>query len=161
MSLLGSWIKRLYHEKKTIWKTLVDKKYLSNSPNIFAASPTAPLQFWKGVMWASKAIKTGYRWCVGDGARIRTWEDTWFGSSPLAVQFWPLYEICHQQAVTLDKVVENGVVKLTFRRVFTPTMMESWLELEQILLSVRFSDSRDSLIWQHESKRGLLHEFSL
>lgn len=47
-------------------------------------------QSWIGVMWAVQSIKFGYRWQVGDSAKIRFWEDTWFGTSPLAVHFFDI-----------------------------------------------------------------------
>jgi hypothetical protein len=33
----------------------------------------------------------GFRWKVGDGKKIKLWEDNWLGSSSLAIQFWELY----------------------------------------------------------------------
>lgn len=43
------------------------------------------------VMWDMKAVKFGYKLKIGNGNRVRFWEDIWFGSAPLATQFW---EIC-------------------------------------------------------------------
>jgi hypothetical protein len=39
-------------------------------------------------MWAVNSVKFGFRWIVGDGSKIKFWEDTWFGTSPLSAQFW-------------------------------------------------------------------------
>jgi hypothetical protein len=33
-----------------------------------------------------KSIKFGYIWLVGDGKKVRLWEDAGLGSIPLAVQ---------------------------------------------------------------------------
>jgi hypothetical protein len=81
-------------------------------------------------MWAARAIKSGYRWTVGDGKSIRFWEDIWFGTSPLSVQFWPLYSICYQHNVTLAEIIAGGNIRLTFRRTFSASMMENWYALE-------------------------------
>ena len=54
-------------------------------------------RFWKGRMWVVRAVKFGYRWIVGDGEQIRFREDTWFGTSPLSVQFWEVYCVCNEQ----------------------------------------------------------------
>jgi hypothetical protein len=32
-------------------------------------------------MWAVQSIKFGYRWQIGDGAKIGFSEDIWFGTS--------------------------------------------------------------------------------
>jgi hypothetical protein len=52
---------------------------------IFCTDGRQASPFWKGVMLAAQAVKHGYRWVVGDGRKIHFWEDTWFGTAPLAV----------------------------------------------------------------------------
>ena len=90
--LLGSWIKRFYEEDLKPWKLLIAHKYLGNKPNIFAPSSNPKTsRFWKGLKSIMHAVKFGYRCNIGDGSRTRFWEDSWFGTSPLAVQFWPIY----------------------------------------------------------------------
>ena len=104
LCLLGSWVKRYFAGDGKLWKTLVDAKYVNSYPNIFCCQPPSPSHFWKGLMWALKAVKFGYRWVVGDGSKIRFWEDLWFGSSPLCVQFWEIYCLCNEQLATLNQV---------------------------------------------------------
>ena len=111
-------------------------------------------------MWAAKALKFGYRWVVGNGRKTRFWEDIWFGTSPLSVQFWPLYSICHQRCVTVSDVWEGSNIKLTFSRVFTPAMMEEWYFLEQIIKETTLTGEEDAMIWQYESK-GMYSSSSL
>lgn len=50
----------------------------------------------------------------------------------LSVQFWPLYSICHQQCVIVAEVWDGRNIKVSFRRIFSPPMMESYYCLEQI-----------------------------
>lgn len=152
LCLLGSWVKRYAQDEGKIWKTIVDNKYIRNAPNIFACRPQASSNFWQGVMWAAKALKFGYRWVVGNGRKIRFWEDIWFGTSPLSVQFWPLYSIFHQQCVTVSEVWDGSNIKLTFRRIFTPAMMEEWYCLEQIIKETVLKTDVDAMVWQYESK---------
>jgi hypothetical protein len=38
-------------------------------------------------MWAAEATKLGYRWKIGNGRKIKFWEDNWLGESSLAIQF--------------------------------------------------------------------------
>jgi hypothetical protein len=35
-------------------------------------------------MWENQAVKVGYKWCVGNGEKIKFWEYVWFGTLPLA-----------------------------------------------------------------------------
>jgi hypothetical protein len=53
--------------------------------------------FWQGVMWATKAVRLGYRWKMGNGKRIRFWEDLWLGS----IQFWELYCIVNKKCMII------------------------------------------------------------
>ena len=39
-------------------------------------------------MWAAKAAKLGFRWKIGDGKKVKFWEDNWLGNSSLAIQFF-------------------------------------------------------------------------
>lgn len=131
-----------------IWKHIVDTKY-KPSPNIFCAQGVGASTFWKGVVWASKAVNFGYRWSFGNGNLIRFWEDTWFGTSPLSVQVWGLYFICSEQCETVKQIWDGETIKLSFRRSFSPRMMELWYELEVIVSSVSFNNDTDSLVWQY------------
>jgi hypothetical protein len=66
---------------------VIDYKYNVNNPNIFSSSLVGVSPFWKGVVWEAKAAKLGYQWKVGNGKKIKFWEDRWFGSSSLAIQY--------------------------------------------------------------------------
>ena len=78
---------------------------------------------------AVKALKFGYRWVAGDGNKIISWEDIWFGPAPLATQFWDLFCICNQVGVAFSEVWDGAEVKLTFRRNFDEEMLDGWYEL--------------------------------
>jgi hypothetical protein len=72
----------------------VDHKY-NNNPNIFCCPIIGASPFWKGVLWATKAAQIGgvlkwqigAPWKVGNGQTIRFWEDCWFGTCSLAIQY--------------------------------------------------------------------------
>jgi hypothetical protein len=81
LCLLGSWVKRYIRDENKLWRNIIDKKYCKNS-NIFHSNKTHASPFWKGVILATKALKFGYRWVIGNGLKVRFWEDIWFGSAP-------------------------------------------------------------------------------
>jgi hypothetical protein len=99
-------------------------------------------------MWAAQALKFGYRWKIGDGTKVRFWEDTWFGTAPMAVHFWELFTICNQIVVIVAEVWDEIEVKLTFRRNFSEYLMQKWYELEEIVMGIRFEGGEDALVWQ-------------
>jgi hypothetical protein len=131
------------------FQNLVDSKYNNQNPNILASTDANSSMFWKGFIWAICAVKMGYRWKVGDGNEIRFWEDTWFRTSPLAVQFWDLYCISNEQVFTISQIWDSENVKLTFRRNFNAKQMEQWFDLEEICKSIIFTPDCDSFIWNY------------
>lgn len=100
---------------------MIDNKYDTKNPNIFCSKKLgrSTSQFFKGV--------------IGNGEQIRFWEDTWFGSSPLAVQYFKIYYVCNEQNKTIAHVWDGSTLMLTFRRNFTENMRPQWLELLGIL----------------------------
>jgi hypothetical protein len=67
--LMASWIKRYQEGRGKLWRELIDYKYQTSSPNIFCTKHTRSSQIFKGLMWAAKAAKVGYRWKVGNGKK--------------------------------------------------------------------------------------------
>jgi len=78
MCLLASWIQRYHLSDYVLWKDIVDYKYMINHPNIFCCLDNGTSPFWKGVLWAAQAARNGYCWNIGNGRRVRFWEDQWF-----------------------------------------------------------------------------------
>lgn len=66
--------------------------------------------------------KDGYCWKVSNGIKIRFWEDSWLGSSSLAIQYWKLYRIVNEKNNTIAEIWDGGNLKCTFRR----TIMLLW-----------------------------------
>src|ERR1041385_7142924 len=118
-------------------KPSLTKKYSSNRRANLCVPSSNPKtsRFWKGVSSTIQALKFGYRWKVGDGRKIRLWEDTWSGNSPLSVQFWPVYTICNEQNIVLADAWDGTTLKISFRRTFSDRLIEQWFQLEEIVKS--------------------------
>ena len=104
------------------------------------------------MLWAAQAARLGYCWKVGNGRKVRFWEDMWFGGSSLAVQYWPLYVINNEKGITIERAWDGVNLKLTFRRAIPERLMLLWEELLQIASTIEFSDNDDDIIWQYDSK---------
>ncbi|KAL6639026.1 hypothetical protein ACP70R_022756 [Stipagrostis hirtigluma subsp. patula] len=159
MSLLGSWIKRYVDGEDRLWKKVVDLKYKTDRPNVFACPDDEGSNFWKGVMWAAKAGKLGYRWVVGNGKKIKFWEDNWLGSSSLAIQFFEIYSLVNEKNKTIEQLWDGSVLKCSFRRCFDSRQVELWEEVVQLASTIVFTGEEDSLIWQFTSSEHSLDEF--
>jgi hypothetical protein len=158
LCLLGSWVNRFISDDGKLWRSIVGRKYCRED-NIFYSESRHASPFWKGVMMAAKAVKLGYRWIPGNGKRIHFWEDTWFGSAPLAVQFWELYSICNEKTKTLAEVWVDKELRVTFRRTFSNQMMQKWDELVSVVEHVVLNEDVDALIWCYE-KSGVYSSHS-
>jgi len=97
LCLLGSSVQKYNQGGSKLWKKLLDSKYNTTNPNIFCIKDRGSSQFFRGFMWAAKAAKFSFRWKVGDGKKIKFWEDNWLGHSSLAIQFWNLYVIANEK----------------------------------------------------------------
>ena len=146
LCLLASWVKKYNMDDDKLWKQIIDHKYQVNSPNIFPASVSGASPFWKGLLWASNAAKLGYQWKVGNGRKVKFWEDHWFGETSLAIQYWDLYILVNEQNATISEVWDGEQLKLTFRRCFCENLMMQWYELVQIANYLTISEEDDTLL---------------
>jgi hypothetical protein len=87
-------------------------------------------------MWAVQAAKLGYRWRVGNGKKVRLWEDFWIGPSSLAIQFWPLYRIVNEQSKTIADLWDGSTLKCSFRRNVSEALYQMWLEVVELISTV-------------------------
>ena len=101
-------------------------------------------RFRKGVMCIVKSIKYDFRWMVGDG-NIRFWEDTWFGTYPLAMQFWPIYTI----VMNLLKVFPEFGMATSSSLLLKETWwmnLELWFQILEMAMSINFTEETNFVI---------------
>jgi hypothetical protein len=76
-----------------VWQELLSNKYLgSKSLSQVQVKPTDS-PFWKGIMRVKDDFFQRGSFIVRDDMKIRFWEDTWLGDTPLATQYPSLYNI--------------------------------------------------------------------
>jgi hypothetical protein len=80
-----------------------------------------------------QAAKFGIRWKIGNGEKVRFWEDHWLGNTSLAIIYWPLYVINEQQGKTVSEIWDGVDPKLTFRRTVSESVMNLWWELVNLM----------------------------
>jgi hypothetical protein len=76
------------------------EQYNIGDPNIFCANDRFAFPFGKGLCGQHKLS----RWDT-DGVwvmeKVRFWEDHWFGSCSLTIQYWDIYYKVNEQGCTL------------------------------------------------------------
>jgi hypothetical protein len=61
-------------------------------------------------MWAARAARMGYMWQIGNGKKVHFWEDHWFGTCSLAIQFWKIYVIVNEKGLTSSLHLEEQLI---------------------------------------------------
>jgi hypothetical protein len=82
----------------------------------FCVLPIGGSQFWRGLHKIKYTCQKGLKYVVGNGRKVRFWEDVWLGECPLKLRFNRLYEISREQKWVVAKVLERGEINLSFRR---------------------------------------------
>jgi hypothetical protein len=91
----------------------------------------------------------GYKWKIGNGRKIRLWEDNWLGSSSLAIQFWPLYRILNEKNKTVAELWDG--LKCTFIRNVSEEFYQDWLDVVQLVSTINLNNDEDEMIWVFNS----------
>jgi hypothetical protein len=116
-----------------IWAQILDSKYRTKNPNILCCSDVGASPFWKGVLWLAQAAHMDVKWIVGNGRKVRFWEDIWLGNTSLAILCWPLYIINDQHDKTISDIWDGDNLRLTFRRTVSENVMNLWWELRSLM----------------------------
>jgi hypothetical protein len=84
---------------------------------------------------------------VGNGRKIKFWEDVWLGDCPLRIRFNKLYEISREQKWVVARVLEGDEINLCFRRRRGDLEIKEWEDLEECLSRVHLTDEEDTVRW--------------
>lgn len=95
-ALLAKWIFKLDRGDDNPSLEVLRKKYL-NGKSFCQSKQRNGSQFWQGLEKAKEWYERGTKWRVGNGQKVRFWQDIWLGSCPLKIQFPRLYRISRQQ----------------------------------------------------------------
>jgi hypothetical protein len=93
----------------------------------------------------------GFRWKIGDGKKVKFWEDNWLGSSSLAIQYRDLYVIVNEKTSIVADLWDGQTLKCTFRRTVSEHLGRTWLEIVNLASTITFSGEEDALVWKFNS----------
>jgi hypothetical protein len=86
---------------------------------------------------------------VGCGKQTRFWKDVWLGECPLKVSFSRLFNIFHDQEISVQMAAELEW-NFSYRRCFGNSEMEEWREMMAKLERVNLTDLEDRVTWKLE-----------
>jgi hypothetical protein len=88
----------------------------------------------------------GYRWKICNDRKVRFWEDCWFGTCSLAIQFWEVYSIINEHGKTVRDAWDGHHLRFTFKRTVDSRLMALWQEILQIVNDLQLKDEEDAII---------------
>jgi hypothetical protein len=97
-------------------------------------------------MWTAKAAQMGFRWKIGNGEKVKFWEDNWLGNSSLSIQYWDIYILVNEKTQSVFNLWDGTNLKCTFRRCVDDRLMNPWLEVVQLASTISFSDDGNLLL---------------
>jgi hypothetical protein len=93
----------------------------------------------------------GYRRRIENGRKVRFWEDLWFRTCSLTIQFWEIYSIINEPGTTVREAWDGQHLRFTFKRTVDNRTLNLWHEVVQIASSIQYSKEEDVIIWQFAS----------
>lgn len=98
LSLLGKWRWRILVDSGAVWSPLLRSRY--DIPNLEDRSSRNSSQWWRDLCalyndkssptnWFSKSVGRE----VGDGVKTKSWQQAWFGDTPLKIVFPRLHSL--------------------------------------------------------------------
>jgi hypothetical protein len=98
-ALLGKWLWRYATEKEAYWRKVVEIKYGSMEGDWCTKQVERPfgVGVWKHIRRGWELFSKFIRFEVGDGTRIRFWQDVWCGDQPLKESFPVLFRIARNK----------------------------------------------------------------
>ena len=97
-------------EDNFFWKDVISIKYLVEERGWYTKTTrgNSRLGPWKDVRKEIGLMKLNYIFAIGNGSRVRFWEDTWCGESPLCDIFTNLYTLATSKGVKVVDVWDNS-----------------------------------------------------
>jgi hypothetical protein len=104
-ALLGKWLWRYEHEKEALWRSVVDAKFGSVRAGWCSLDPPGShgVGLWKFIRKGWSSFSRHTKLILGNGSRIRFWDDLWVGEMPLKEAFPGLYDIaCDKSSLVAE-----------------------------------------------------------
>ena len=158
-SLLGKWNWRLAVEDNPPWKNLIKLKYGLEEGSWFSAKPKGSFEvsLWKDIRREALQLKKDCKLILGEGDRIRFWEDIWYGENLLCTSFPTLYAVATSKGAKVGEVWERtrgrGGWNLRFIGPFNDWELEETQRLISLISSRNISQGeKDKIFWLVDKK---------
>jgi hypothetical protein len=154
-ALLGKWLWRFRVEREALWRQVVAVKYGSLEGGWCSKMPTGPygVGLWKFIHSGWDKFSRMLKFEVGDGSRIRFWDDVWCTDGSLRDAYLELFRLARdKEACVADNFQRLGASihwEVTFSRLAQDWEVESFLSFLELLYAVTITgNGEDKVCWQ-------------
>jgi len=160
-ALLFKWWWRFACEEGSLWKRIVTSIHeddLTILPSTTRSRLPSPWSDIRKLATTETPVKKAFfqnaRVCVGEGTKVKFWEDYWAGEAPLKQTFPDLYEVSSQQKERISNMGwfegETWRWVLSWKRMLTQVESNAEQQLHNILqLHYPSRYTSDRLAWIH------------
>ena len=139
-ALLGKWLWRFPRESSELWHEVIASIY-GTHPNRWDANMVVRWSHkcpWKAIAQYFHLFIHHTRLVVGNGEKIKIWEDLWLGDQPLCAQYLDLYRVIPSRNLTIS-VVLGFSPPTTLNLNFQCNLIDTEIEhFQRLLLSLGF-----------------------
>ena len=129
-ALLGKWNWRFVMEENSFWRNNIRLKYGMEDGGWFSNTPRGSygVGLWKDIRKEGIQLRQNCSIEVGNGRKVRFWEDVWCGEASLCSSFLSLYEVASSKGAKVAELWEvtwtGGGWNFRFERHFNDWELE-------------------------------------
>ena len=112
--LLGMWLWRFGIEEDALWRQVIEMKYGCVWGSWYTKAMIGPygVGLWKNISQGWHSFSRHILYDIGDGSRVKFWQDRWCGETSLAVRYPDLFRFCRNKDASVAELMmsTNGVL---------------------------------------------------
>ena len=109
IAFLGKWLWRFGIEKDALWRKVIELKYGCLWGEWCSRSVNGPygVALWKNISQDWPSFSHHILYDIGDGSRVKFWQDHWCGETLLVVSYPNLFRFCRNKEAGVAELMKS------------------------------------------------------